>query len=234
MFHRPLPRKGSRDTRQPHQLPPGRHGLPRSFVVSNQRERILSAVAYVTSAASYSEMSVEDIIVTAGVSRRTFYEHFRNKEDVFLAAYDAVVGQLVEEVVAAVEAEEAFADQCSAGLRAFLEFVASEPAFGRMCMVEALAAGPEAIKRRNDTMRAFAALIDGKAQELLDRKAPPPLTAETVVGGIYEVVYNRVLRGEIQDLPSLLPDLAYSALLPYLGLQAAQEERSRLPEAQAA
>jgi AcrR family transcriptional regulator len=234
MFRRTLPRKGSRDTRQPHQLPPGRHGLPRSFVVSNQRERILSAVAYVTSAASYAEMSVEDIIVTAGVSRRTFYEHFKNKEDVFLAAFDAVTTQLVEKVVAAVEAEKTFADQCSAGLRAFLEFVASEPAFGRMCIVEALAAGPEAIKRRNDTMRAFAALIDAKAQELLDRKAPPPLTAETVVGGIYEVVYNRVLRGEIQSLPTLLPDLAYAALLPYLGLEAAQEERSRLPEAKAA
>jgi AcrR family transcriptional regulator len=234
MFPQAVPKKGSRDKRQPHQLPPGRHGLPRSFVVSNQRERILSAVAYVTSAASYAEMSVEDIVVTAGVSRRTFYEHFKNKEDVFLAAYDAVTGQLVGQVVAAVEAADTFADQCSAGLRTFLEFVASEPAFGRMCIVEVLAAGPEAIKRRNDTMRAFATLIDHKAQELLEGKVPPPLTAETVVGGLYEVVYTRVLRGEINSLPSLLPDLAYSALLPYLGLEAAREERARLPEAKAA
>jgi AcrR family transcriptional regulator len=234
MLHRSVPQKGSRDKRQPHQLPPGRHGLPRSFVVSNQRERILSAVAYVTSAASYAEMSVEDIIVTAGVSRRTFYEHFKNKEDAFLAAYDEVAGQLVQQVVAAVEAAHTFADQCSAGLRAFLEFVASEPAFGRLCLVEVLAAGPDAIKRRNDTMRAFAALIDHQAQELLEGEIPPPLTAETVVGGIYEVVYARVLRGEIRDLPALLPDLAYSALLPYLGLEAARAERSRLREAKAA
>jgi AcrR family transcriptional regulator len=234
MFHWDVPQKGSSDKRQPHQLPPGRHGLPRSFVIQNQRERILSAVAYVTSAASYAEMSVEDIIVTAGVSRRTFYEHFKNKEHVFLAAYDAVAEQLVGQVVAAVEAADTFADQCSAGLRAFLDFVASEPAFGRMCMVEVLAAGPDAIKRRNETMRAFAALIDHKANELLKGTIPPPLTAETVVGGIYEVVYTRVLRGEIQDLPGLLPDLAYSSLLPYLGQEAAREERSRLTEAKAA
>jgi AcrR family transcriptional regulator len=226
--------KGSRDKRQPHQLPPGRHGLPRSFVIQNQRERILSAVAYVTSAASYAEMSVEDIIVTAGVSRRTFYEHFRNKEDVFLAAYEAVSQQLAERVVAALEAEDTFADQCSAGLQTFLDFVVSEPAFGRMCLVEVLAAGPEAIKRRNDTMRAFAALIDYKAHELLEGTIPPPLTAETVVGGIYEVVYTRVLRGEIQELPALLPELVYSALLPYLGIEAAREERARLSEAKAA
>jgi AcrR family transcriptional regulator len=188
----------------------------------------------VTSAASYSEMSVEDIIVTAGVSRRTFYEHFKNKEDVFLAAYDAVAGQLAEEVVVAVEAEDTFSDQCAAGLRTFLEFVASEPAFGRMCIVEVLAAGPEAIKRRNDTMRAFAALIDAKANALLERTIPPALTAETVVGGIYEVVYTRVLRGEVHDLPGLLPDLAYSSLLPYLGQEAAREMRSRLSQAMAA
>jgi AcrR family transcriptional regulator len=229
-----MARDASRDKRQPHQLPPGRHGLPRSFVIENQRERILSAVAYVTSAASYAEMSVEDIIVTAGVSRRTFYEHFKNKEDVFLAAYDAVTAQLVERVVAAIEAEDTFVDQCISGLRSFLEFVASEPAFGRMCMVEVLAAGPDAIKRRNDTMSAFAALIDHKANELLEGNIPSPLTAETVVGGIYEVVYTRVLRGEIHDLPSLLPDLAYSSLLPYLGREAAQEARARLSEVKAA
>src|SRR5688572_4984495 len=169
-------------------------------------------------------MSVEDIIGTAGVSRRTFYEHFRNKEDVFLAAYDAVAERLVERVVEAVEAADTFADQGSAGLLAFLEFVASEPAFGRMCMVEVLAAGPDAIKRRNDTMRAFAVLVDDKAHELLDGNVPPALTAETVVGGIYEVVYTRVLRGETRSLPELLPDLAYSSLLPYLGAQAAREQ----------
>jgi AcrR family transcriptional regulator len=222
MFQLDVPPKASRDKRQPHQLPPGRHGLSRSFVVSNQRERILSAVAYVTSAASYAEMSVEDIIVTAGLSRRTFYEHFKNKDDAFLAAYDAV------------SAADTFADQCSAGLRAFLGFAASEPAFARMCIVEVMAAGPEAIRRRNDTMRAFATLIHSKAEELLDGAVPPPLTAETVVGGIYEVVYTRVLRGDIQELPALLPDLTYSALLPYTGVKAARAERSRLTEAMAA
>src|SRR5687768_8162702 len=78
MFRLDVPAKDSSDKRQPHQLLPGRHGLPRSFVVSNQRERILSAVAYVTSAASYSEMSVEAIMVPAGAARRSFHGHFKN------------------------------------------------------------------------------------------------------------------------------------------------------------
>jgi AcrR family transcriptional regulator len=146
--------------RQPHQLPPGRHGLPRSFVVSNQRDRILNAVAEVVSLTGYAEMSVEAIVVTAGVSRRTFYDHFKSKEDAFLASYDAVVAQLVARVQEAFAANDAFTDRVRECLGAFLEFVASEPAFADMCIVEVMAAGPQAVERRNNAMRAFVGLVE--------------------------------------------------------------------------
>jgi AcrR family transcriptional regulator len=233
MFSRDVSSTDRTNGRQPHQLPPGRHGLSRDFVAQNQRERILAAVADVTAAASYAEMTVEDIIVTAGVSRRTFYEHFKNKDDAFLAAYDDALAELVETVVTAVGAAEDFSESCRAGLRTFLDFLASRPALSRMCIVEVLAAGPEAIARRNAAMRGFAALIEENARRFLDETAPD-LTAETVIGGIYEVVYTRVLRGEIRQLPELLPDLVYSALLPYLGPDAALAERRRLIDAQQA
>ena len=93
-----------------------------------------------------------------------------------------------------------------------------------MCIVEALAAGPEAVKRRNDAMAAFATLIDENARELGTALEPPALTGETIVGGIYEVVYARIVAGEIRSLPTLLPDLLYTALLPYVGLDAAAAE----------
>jgi AcrR family transcriptional regulator len=211
----------SRGAREPHQLPPGRHGLSRAFVAENQRERILAAVADVTSAASYGEMTVEDVIVVAGLSRRTFYEHFKNKEEAFLAAYDAVVAQLFGSVLEAIETETTFPARVRAGLGAFLDFLAREPAFARMCLVEVMAAGPEAVARRNGAMTAFGNLIQENAKALLDTPLPPPLTAETIVGGVYEVVYSRVLRGEIRTLPDLLPDLSYSMLLPYVGRDAA-------------
>jgi len=200
-------------------------------VEENQRERILTAVGDVTSAASYAELTVEGIIVTAGISRRTFYEHFKNKEDAFLAAYDSITARMTEQVLAAIYAEEGFAERARAGLGEFLTFLAGEPAFARMCIVEVLAAGPDAIQRRNDTMRAFADLIDLNARELLGDRVSPRLTAETIVGGIYEVVYGRILAGQIRELPALLPDLTYSALLPYLGPEAAAAERRRLLDA---
>src|SRR5688572_8706591 len=126
-----------------HQLPPGRHGLPRAFVAANQRERILSAVGDVASVAGYSDMTVEGVIVTAGVSRRTFYEHFKSKDEAFLAAFDAVLEQLFAAVRDAYGREQRAEARLSAALAAFLGFFAREPGFARMCIVEALAAGPE-------------------------------------------------------------------------------------------
>lgn len=203
-------------------------------MAENQRERILAAVADVVSAASYADMTVEGIIVTAGISRRTFYEHFKNKDDAFLAAYDEAAGQLLTAVRSAYESREGFAEQMETGIGTFLALLAADPALARMFIVEVMAAGPEAITRRNDTTRTFADLIDRNAQELLAGKVAPGLTAETIVGGIYEVVYTRVLRGEIRELPALLPDLTYSALLPYLGPEAAASERRRLLDSQQA
>ncbi|HEY7453954.1 MAG TPA: TetR/AcrR family transcriptional regulator [Thermoleophilaceae bacterium] len=189
-------------------------------MAENQRERILAAVADVTSAASYTEMTVEDIIVTAGVSRRTFYEHFKNKDDAFLAAYEEASGRLLAAVRAAYESRQGFAERMSAGIEAFLFLLAADPAFARMCIVEVMAAGPEAVARRNEAMRAFAALIEENARERLAESPPSDLTAETVVGGIYDVVYTRILRGETRELPSLAPDLVETALVHYLGPEA--------------
>ena len=210
-----------RTGRQTHQLPPGRHGLPRSFVAQNQRERILAGVADVASSTSYAELTVEGIIVTAGVSRRTFYEHFKNKDDAFLAAYDEASTRLLAAVRAAYESRQGFAERMSAGIEAFLLLLAADPAFARMCIVEVMAAGPEAVARRNAAMSAFAVMIDENARERLAQSPPSDLIAETVVGGIYDVVYTRIQRGDIQELPDLAPDLIHTALVHYLGPDAA-------------
>jgi len=224
----PAAKRSSSKTRE--RLPTGRHGLSRSFVAQNQRDRILAAVADACAAKGYVEMSVEDIIAAAGVSRRTFYEHFKNKEHAFLAAYEAVLGQLFQRVTGAVDAAPDLTDKVRVGLAAFLGFLANEPAFAKMCIVDVLAAGPEAVARRDGAMRAFAQVITDNARAVLGDGGPPSLDlmAETVVGGIYEVVYARVLRGELDELPRLLPDLVYAVLLPYVGPEQATAFHRRL------
>lgn len=217
MSSEPKPRK-----RAAHQLPPGRHGLPRTYVEQNQRQRIVDAVAEVVSLTGYHAMSVEEIIGTAGVSRRTFYDKFHSKEDAFLAAYDTISLELVQSVKDAYDASGSFPEGVVACLRTFLEYVAVHPQYSDACIVEVLAAGPRALERRNAVMKALAELIHNGAENMPDRMHPPALTAETIVGGIYEIVYSRVLQGQTSELPKLLPDLAYSVMLPYLGHQAAE------------
>jgi AcrR family transcriptional regulator len=219
--------------RAPHQLPPGRHGLSRDFVAANQRQRILDAVVDVVAFKGYVDMSVEDIVATAGVSRRTFYDNFKSKDEAFLQAYDEIGMEAIRRVGAAYDASAIFADGVIACLRAFLEFGVAEPRYADMCIVEVLAAGPAAIERRNAVMKSLAELLHRGAQTVPDGIRPPKLTAETVVGGIYEVIYSRILDGKTSELLSLLPDLAYSMMLPYLGHEAAQRAVSGLEAAAA-
>ena len=199
--------------RRPDQLPSGRHGLLRSFVAANQRDRILSAVAQAAAELGYAEMNVEAVIARAGVSRRTFYEHFRNKEDAFLAAYDAAVHQVVRHIRRAYLHETTAQQRLRAGIGAFLQFLASGPELARMCIVEVLAAGPRAIARRNDAMRMFAEIIEDNIHELIPSCRRPPLTAETIVGGIHEAVFSRILTGRIDELPGLADDLLVAILM---------------------
>lgn len=220
--------------RAPNQLPPGRHGLSRGYVAANQRQRMVEAVAEVVSFKGYVAMSVEDVVSAAGVSRRTFYDNFKDKQEAFLAAFDDIASEALRRVGAAYDASAGFADGVIACLRAFLEFAASESQYAETLIVEVLAAGPAAIQRRNALIKALAELLHRGAQSKGSGFQPPELTAETVVGGIYEVIYARVLQGRTTELPQLLPDLAYSLMLPYLGHELAEREVRRLSAAQAA
>jgi len=170
-------------------------------------------------------MSVEAIIARAGVSRRTFYEHFRNKEDAFLAAYDAVVHQQARHIRRAYFEEQTVRERLRAGIRAYMQFTASEPELARMCIVEVLAAGPRAIARRNDAMRMFAEIIEDNIHELIPGCRRAALAAETIVGGIHEVVFSRILANRIDELPDLADDLLATILMLDMGAHQSQPAR---------
>lgn len=202
-------------------LPSGRHGLPRAFVLRNQRERMLAAVVEVVGEVGYASMTVRDVITRAGVSRRTFYEHFSNKEDVFLAAYDGVVEMVLAQVGAAYATGQTFTDRVRLGLDAFVDVLAADPALAHVCVVEVLAAGPKALARRSAAMERFRAFVAPGFDELPKRVRAPDLTADAVIGGIYEVIYGHVLRGETALLPGLSPELLHGMLVPFVGPEGA-------------
>jgi len=196
-------------------------------VLDNQRERILQAVVEIASATGYQGLTVGAVIAHAGVSRRTFYELFGDKQDVFLAAYDRVVSRLAAEVANATSKGDSWAEQIAHGLDTFLTRLASDPAIAHLCIVEILAAGPAGLNRRQLAIEAFHAFLEPGTQHAPKDLPIPTLAAETAIGGAYEVIYTHVLHNQTQQLPNLLPDLLQTTLLPYLGPHAAATEAKK-------
>jgi AcrR family transcriptional regulator len=161
-------------------LPRGPHRLAREEVLASQRGRLLDAMAEVVALRGYGAATVADVIEHAGVSRRTFYEHFKDKEECFLAAYDAGVEVLMATMRGAPDP-----------IAAYLETLAAEPAFARTFLIEIGAAGPRALERRRAVHDAFAALIGEQPQAL------------ACVGAINEVVIREVAEGRTAGLADL-------------------------------
>jgi AcrR family transcriptional regulator len=199
-------KRKSGSSREP-QLPSGRHGLPRDFVVSNQRERIMNALVATIATYGFGGSSVERIAKRAGVSRRTFYEQFADREDAYLHTYDTAAGRLLERVNAAWSQDEDGAEQLRLWLRTLLECIAEEAQLARVCIVDVLSAGPQALEHRERHMHNFALPLERAAVEHNGGAPAPSLAADGLVAAIYDVIYKLLAQDRADELPDLLEDL---------------------------
>ena len=189
----------------PRKLPPGRHGLPRQFVLHNQRGRLVEAAMHVFGTRSFGEARVADVLEHAAISRKTFYEQFADKEACFMAAYEAASVRVRDAVRVAARDQTSWDDSVRAGIEALLRFLASEPELARLLVVEVTGAGPSALRRRADAVRAFAAMLAQTTDE------DAPLGAQVAAGGIWEVIHAWVLEGRADELPDLADALVECA-----------------------
>lgn len=200
-------------------------------MLSNQRSRIVASLAEVCAAKGYRGATVEDIIAHAGVSRRTFYDLFSDKEQCFLVAYELAFERLLTTIDAAYWAEERpWPERMASGLQALLAQLAAEPSFARLVMVEVLAAGSRARELRDAALKRFEVFFSPGRGALPMAPAEQQLLASAVVGGLSETLYTRIAAGEATQLPALGPDLLYCALVPYLGHAAAIAARKGLAQ----
>ncbi len=208
-------------------LPPGRHGLPRAFVAENQRERLLNGVVEAVAEHGYNATTIARITAAAKISRRTFYEHFEDKEACFLAAYEMIETHVLDSMLNAPGAGEAWPDRVRARLAALLDVLSRDAAVSRCFLVEPLAAGGEVAARYREGMQLLAATL---------RPEPPPSQIEmeirdqALIGGIATLVVRRLNSAGAARLPELLPDLTELALAPFMG----RAEAKRLALAAAA
>lgn len=193
-----------------------RPALPREFIALHKQRRIMDALADLTAEQGYEATKISDIVKRAGVARKTLYDNFEGKEEVFLAAFDAARDEVLRRVEeGSAGAEGDWQDRIEGGLAAFLGYVAEQPALARMCMIEALSATPATTKRYEDTLETFVELAK---QSLPQDERLPDTIAETVVGGVAWIVYQQIRRGEAERAEDLLPELTEFMTAPYLGV----------------
>jgi AcrR family transcriptional regulator len=204
---------------------PAADGLSREHVSEIQRMRILAAMAEVASERGAGSVTVAHVVTRAGVSRRTFYDLFSDREECFLAAFEEAIGRVSALVIEAYEEQGSWREQIRAALWALLVFLDEEPATARLCVVESLAAGPRVLERRAVVLRALVMAIDEGRSAMPRRSTPlPPLTAEGVVGAVLSVVHTRLSEPVARPLAGLLGELMGVIVMPYFGQAAAQKE----------
>ncbi|HEV3362842.1 MAG TPA: TetR/AcrR family transcriptional regulator [Acidimicrobiia bacterium] len=194
----------------PTRLPSGRHGLSRHEVVASQRARLIDAMAHVVAEKGYAATTVADVVERAGVSRRTFYEQFADKEACFLATYDAGLTAVLTRIREAVEVNPAapWRERARAGVESFLALLASEPAFAQALQVEILTAGPAALDRRAGMRVVFGNIWRNVHERARVEEPPLPALPDEVFtilsSGLEELIRDCLrTRG-----PAALPELA--------------------------
>ncbi len=213
-------------------LRPGPHSLPREQVAQIQRARILSAMVEIASEHGFLGAAVGRVVKRAGVSRRTFYDLFDGREECFLAAFDWGVEQIALQMREAFARESSWRDGVRASLASLLVFLDAEPQLARVCVIEALGAGPLVLRRRAAVLQELADALGSGAPRARGAAAEPPLlSAEAILGGAFSVIHTRLsLAGQARGrgpLTDLLGQLMALIALPYLGARAAGEELTR-------
>ncbi len=186
----------------PRRLPRGTHGLDRDVVEASQRTRLLEAVGRAVAERGYAAATIDDVVRRAGVSKKTFYEHFADKEDCFLAAYEAASEELLARVREAHAGDGDWLERTRAGIVAYLRWLAADPALARVYLVEVAAAGPRALERREALRDRYA--------ELIRERRPSDLPFEilhAVVAAVDDVVVRHIREHGAERLPELEPIL---------------------------
>ena len=194
-----------------------------------KRNRVLAAVVDVVEEVGCPRMTVARVIARARVSRKTFYDVFSDREDCFLAAFEQSVDRARERAARAFARERGWRDAVRAALEELLLFIDEQPAVARLCVVEALSAGDRVLERRAELLEELTAVVDRGRLVAGEKRQPPQVTAEGVVGATLTVLHKRLAGCGSAPVAELRGPLMSMIVLPYLGEREARRELDRPP-----
>jgi AcrR family transcriptional regulator/DNA-binding MarR family transcriptional regulator len=208
---------------------PVRSGPGPERVVEIQRARILAAMVEVSAERGAGNVTVAHVVERAGVSRRTFYELYRDREDCFLGAFDEAIKRVSKYVLDAYDPNARWAERVRLALTGLFSFLDVERGAGQLLVVGSLGAGSSALERRQHVLAQAIVVVDEGREEAKAGGELPPLTAEGIVGGVLSVLHSRLLDPGGGSLLELTGPLMSMIVLPYLGSAAARRELKRPP-----
>jgi AcrR family transcriptional regulator len=193
----------------------GPHGMPPQRVREIQRDRMLKAMTEVVAREGYADTTVRKLLAQAGLSRRTYYDLWVDKEDCYLEAYGEVADRLAARAEDGFERGATPRERVRLAVEGLADFCLEQPDSACACIVEGLAAGQAARLKRGELIERIGATIAPALAELRPDAPNPELTARATVGGIFELLYGplarrdpkalRALADQIGELPILLP-----------------------------
>jgi AcrR family transcriptional regulator len=209
-------------------------------VLKIQRSRILAAMVEESAERGAANVSVAHVVGRAGVSRRTFYEIFSDREDCFLGAFDEGIARALRYALDGYDASAEWVERVRMGLTGLLGFLDAERDVGQLLVVGSLGAGADALERRRRILAQIVAIVDEGRLQPKSAQELTPLTAEGILGGVLSVLHSRLLdgsssgakgaherQGDSSCLADLVGPLMSMIVLPYLGPAAARRELAR-------
>jgi AcrR family transcriptional regulator len=209
--------------------------VSRGATAADQRRRILEATAALMAEHGYQATTLEMIVREAKVGYATFYKHFADRDEAFLALLDSATERTLGRAEEAFQREEGpWPDRVGAALGVIFADVAAHPDAARACLVEAMTAGHEAAARHEEALKRVAALLRPGRELNPRRDRLPENLEETLAGGVVWVLSQRLIGGEAAQLRALLPETLEFLLRPYVGEDEAAKEAGELAEAMTA
>jgi AcrR family transcriptional regulator len=216
------------------QLPAGIEDLAEPLIEHSQRERLLNAMARSCAKKGYGATTIGDVCEGAGVSRATFYEIFKDKEDCFGASMEVALADAMGRIVAVYSPDKPWATMVRDAASAFLDLLASRPSFARMALVEAPSSGDRAFELYASGKRVLQSLLERGRDDPVEEAAIPSSAGRAALSAAESLIVGQILGGNTARLRELLPDIVYITTVPYLGQeealrQAREAERTAAP-----
>ena len=194
---------------------------PAAFLArDDRRARVLGSVVHLTLDSGYAGLTDPQIAQFAGISTEAFHKQFANKEECFLAVLDEFVKEALDAVRPSLDTADSWPEGVYRAIAAFVDYLVAHQALLRIAFIDLFEVGPGMVGRLTRSVEDFTKLLTDLGPE---PQRGPQVAREAITGAVWGIIGTYVANDRLNRLPSLIDQLAFTVLAPYVGPRAAVE-----------